>query len=208
MNVVVYGATGKSGSRIVSELLSRGHDVTAVVRNPVDLPVNVRSIKDDLSDVNKIAAIITGADAVVSAYAPPQDDTDQIIGVTERQIEAVRKAGKIIRLIVVGGAGSLEVAPGVTVLQSGHLPKEWVPIATSHEKVLRIFEKSDIDWTYFSPAGFFEPGQRTGKFRLGTNQLIANAQGNSSISMEDYAIALVDELEKPAHRRARFTIGY
>jgi len=208
MNVVVYGATGKSGSRIVSELLSRGHDVTAVVRNPVDLPVNVRSIKDDLSDVNKIAAIITGADAVVSAYAPPQDDTDQIIGVTERQIEAVRKAGKIIRLIVVGGAGSLEVAPGVTVLQSGHLPKEWVPIATSHEKVLRILEKSDIDWTYFSPAGFFEPGQRTGKFRLGTNQLIANAQGNSSISMEDYAIALVDELEKPAHRRARFTIGY
>ncbi|HKD60445.1 MAG TPA: NAD(P)H-binding protein [Terracidiphilus sp.] len=208
MNVVVYGATGKSGSRIVSELLSRGHDVTAVVRNPVDLPVNVRSIKDDLSDVNKIAAIITGADAVVSAYAPPQDDTDQIIGVTERQIEAVRKAGKIIRLIVVGGAGSLEVAPGVTVLQSGHLPKEWVPIATSHEKVLRILEKSDIDWTYFSPAGFFEPGQRTGKFRLGANELIADAQGNSSISMEDYAIALVDELEKPAHRRARFTIGY
>jgi putative NADH-flavin reductase len=96
----------------------------------------------------------------------------------------------------------------VTVLQSGHLPKEWVPIATSHEKVLRVLEKSDIDWTYFSPAGFFVPGQRTGKFRLGTNQLIADAQGNSSISMEDYAIALVDELEKPAHRRARFTIGY
>ena len=208
MNVVVYGATGKSGSRIVSELLSRGHDVTAVVRNPVDLPANVRSIKDDLSEVNKIAAIITGADAVVTAYAPPQNDTDQIIGVTERQIEAVRKAGKIIRIIVVGGAGSLEVAPGVTVLQSGHLPKEWVPIATSHEKVLRILEKSDIDWTYFSPAGFFEPGQRTGKFRLGTNQLVVDAQGNSSISMEDYAIALVDELEKPAHRRARFTIGY
>ena len=208
MNVVVYGATGKSGSRIVSELLSRGHDVTAVVRNPVDLPANVRSIKDDLSEVNKIAAIITGADAVVTAYAPPQNDTDQIIGVTERQIEAVRKAGKIIRIIVVGGAGSLEVAPGVTVLHSGHLPKEWVPIATSHEKVLRILEKSDIDWTYFSPAGFFEPGQRTGKFRLGTNQLVVDAQGNSSISMEDYAIALVDELEKPAHRRARFTIGY
>jgi putative NADH-flavin reductase len=91
MNVVGYGATGKSGSRIVSELLSRGHD--AVVRNLVDLPEKVRSIKDDLSDVNKIAAIITGADAVVSAYAPPQDDTDQIIAVTERQIEAVRKAG-------------------------------------------------------------------------------------------------------------------
>jgi|SRR6516165_9365945 putative NADH-flavin reductase len=208
MNVVVYGATGKSGSRIVTELLSRGHNVTAVARNPAGLPVKAKSVKDDLSDVNKIAGIISGADAVVSAYAAPEDDTDQVLGVTERQIEAVRKAGGNIRLIVVGSVGSLEVAPGVTLLKSGHFPAQWLPIATSHEKALRIFEKSDIDWTYFSPAAFFEPGQRTGKFRLGTNQLIADAQGNSRISMEDYAIALVDELEKPVHRRARFTIGY
>lgn len=208
MNVVVYGATGKSGSRIVSELLSRGHQVTAVARNPVDLPAGVRSVKDDLSNADKIAAVISGADAVVSAYAPPPDDTDQLIGVTERQIEALHKAGNNIRLIVVGGAASLEVAPGVMLLNSGHLPAEWVPIAASHEKVLRILEKSDINWTYFSPAAFFEPGTRTGKFRLGINQLIADAQGNSRISIEDYAIALVDELEKPAHRRARFTIGY
>ena len=145
---------------------------------------------------------------MVSAYAPPQDDTDQLLGVTERQIEAVHKAGKNIRLIVVGGAGSLEVAPGVTVLKSGHLPAEWVPIATSHEKALELLKKSDINWTYFSPAGFFEPGTRTGKFRLDTNKLIADAQGNSRISMEDYAIALVDELERPAHERAQFTIGY
>ena len=208
MNVVLYGATGKSGSRILTELLARGHNVTSVARNPVGLPANVKSVKDDLSDVNKTAAIIFGADAVVSAYAPPPDDTDQLLGVTERQIEAVRKAGKNIRLIVVGGAGSLEVAPGVTILQSGHLPAEWIPIAASHEKALRLFEKSDINWTYFSPAGFFEPGERTGNFRLGGNKLIADAQGNSRISMEDYAIALVDELEKPAHERARFTIGY
>jgi len=208
MNVVLYGATGKSGIRILTELLSRGHNVTAVARNPTGLPTGVKTVKDDLSDVNKIAAVISGADAVISAYAPPPDDTDQLLGVTERQIEAVRKAGKNIRLIVVGGAGSLEVAPGVTILQSGHLPAEWVPIATSHEKALRILEKSDINWTYFSPAGFFEPGERTGKFRLGANQLIADSQGNSRISMEDYAIALVDELEKPAHQRARFTIGY
>lgn len=208
MNVVVYGATGKSGSRIVSELLSRGHQVTAVARNPVDLPAGVRSVQDDLSSADKIAAVISGADAVVSAYAPPPDDTDQLIGVTERQIEALHKAGNNIRLIVVGGAASLEVAPDVMLLNSGHLPAEWVPIAASHEKVLRILEKSDINWTYFSPAAFFEPGTRTGKFRLGTNQLIADAQGNSRISIEDYAIALVDELEKPAHLRARFTIGY
>jgi uncharacterized protein len=208
MNVVLYGATGKSGIRILTELLSRGHNVTAVARNPVSLPANVKTVKDDLSDVNKITAIISGADAVVSAYAPPQDDTDQLLGVTERQIDAVGKAGKNIRLIVVGGAGSLEVAPGVTILQSGHLPAEWVPIATSHEKALELLKKSDINWTYFSPAAFFEPGTRTEKFRLGTDQLIADAQGNSRISMEDYAIALVGELEKPAHERARFTIGY
>jgi putative NADH-flavin reductase len=208
MNVVLYGATGKSGIRILTELLSRGHNVTAVARKLTGLPANVKTVKDDLSDVNKIASIIAGSDAVISAYAPPQDDTDQLLGVTERQIEAVRKAGKNIRLIVVGGAGSLEVAPGVTILQSGHLPAEWVPIATSHEKALELFKNSDINWTYFSPAGFFEPGTRTGKFRLDTDKLVADAQGNSRISMEDYAIALVDELEKPAHERARFTIGY
>jgi uncharacterized protein len=208
MNVVLYGATGKSGIRILTELLSRGHSVTAAARNPVGLPASVKTVKDDLSDVNKIASIISGADAVVSAYAPPQDDTDQLLGVTERQIEAVHKAGKNIRLIVVGGAGSLEVAPGVSVLKSGHLPAEWVPIATSHEKALELLKQSDINWTYFSPAAFFEPGTRTGKFRLDTNKLVADAQGNSRISMEDYAIALVDELERPAHERAQFTIGY
>jgi putative NADH-flavin reductase len=208
MKVVLYGATGKSGIRILTELLSRGHNVTAVARKPIGIPANVKTVKDDLSDVNKIAAIISGADAVVSAYAPPQDDTDQLLGVTEREIDAVRKAGKDIRLIVVGGAGSLEVAPGVTILQSGHLPAEWIPIATSHEKALALLEASDINWTYFSPAAFFEPGTRTGKFRLGTDQLISDAEGNSRISMEDYAIALVDELEKPAHQHARFTIGY
>ncbi len=140
---------------------------------------------------------------VVSAYGPPQDDTDALLGVTERQIAAVEKVGNI-RLIVVGGAGSLEVAPGVTILASGHLPAAWVPIATSHEKVLKMLH----NWTYFSPAAFFEPGQRTGKFRLGTDQLITDSKGDSRISLEDYAIALVDELEKPAHERARFTIGY
>lgn len=207
MNVVLYGATGKSGRRILSELISRGHSVTAVARNPVDLPAGVKIQRDDLSNVDKTASIITGADAVVSAYGPPQDDTDELIGVTTRQIEAVRKAGKP-RLIVVGGAGSLEVAPGVSLLKSGHLPEAWMPIATSHEKALKLLEASDINWTYFSPAAFFEPGERTGEFRLGKRNLVSDEKGNSRISLEDYAIALVDELEKPAHQRQQFTVGY
>jgi putative NADH-flavin reductase len=207
MNVVLYGATGNAGSRILKELVSRGHHVTAVARDTSKLPHTVTAKQDDLSNLDAIASIIQRADAVVSAYAPPQDNTDALLGVTERQIAAVKKAGNI-RLIVVGGAGSLEVAPGVTLLASGHLPAQWVSIAASHAKALKILQASDINWTYFSPAAFFEPGSRTGKFRLGTNQLIADSKGDSRVSLEDYAIALVDELERPAHERAQFTIGY
>ncbi len=138
---------------------------------------------------------------------PPADDTDQLVDVTQRFVEALPKAGNP-RLLVVGGAASLEVATGVTLLASGHLPQEWVAIATSHASALEILKTSDINWTYFSPAAFFEPGERTGKFRLGSNNLIVDEKGQSRISMEDYAIAMVDELEKPAHKRARFTIGY
>jgi hypothetical protein len=177
------------------------------VRNTERLPAGTRNVRDDLSDVERIAKIIRGADAVVSAYMPPPNDTDQLVAVTGRLIQAVRRAENP-RLLVVGGAASLEVARGVTLLSSGRLPQEWVPIATSHAKTLELLESSDINWTYFSPAGLFVPGERTGKFRLGTDRLIVNAKGESRISFEDYAIALVDELERSAHVRARFTIGY
>ncbi len=208
MNVVVYGATGNSGKEIVKELLRRGHKVTAVARKVESLQglAGVAVKADDLSDVDKIAAIIKGADAVVSAYAPPADQTDAIIDVTRRQIEAVGKVGG--RLAVVGGAGLLEVAPGVTLIKSGHLPAQYMPIATSHEKALGLLRASDINWTYLSPGAFFVEGERTGKFRLGTKELITDAKGESRISFADYAIALVDELEKPKHERASFSVGY
>ena len=209
MHIALYGATGKSGSRILSELLSRGHQVTAVVRDPAKVVSRpgLTVVEGDVSSVESIASKIAGADAVVSAYAPPPDDTDQLLPVTERFIAAAQQTG-LPRLLVVGGAASLEVAPGVTLLASGHVPAEWLPIATSHAKALDLLKKSSINWTYFSPAAFFEPGERTGKFRLGKDTLIANEQHDSRISMEDYAIALVDELESPKHERARFTIGY
>ena len=209
MHIARYGATGKAGGRILTELLSRGHQVTAIVRDPAKLAVQpgLTVVQGDVSSADGIADKIKGADAVVSAYGPPPDDTDQLLPVTENLIAAVKDTG-VPRLLTVGGAGSLEVAPGVTGIPSGPIPAEWVPIAVSHAKVLEIVKKSDINWTYFSPAGFFVPGERTGKFRLGTDQLIANAEGDSRISLEDYAIALVDELETPKHERARFTIGY
>lgn len=209
MNVVVYGATGNTGSEIVKELLARGHKVTGVARNVDSLKgqPGVIAKTDDLSNVDAIAAIIKGADVVVSAYQPPADNTDALVDVTKRQIEAVKKAG-VPRLLVVGGAGLLEVAPGVTLIKSGYLPAEYMPIAMSHEKALGVLRASDINWTYLSPAAYFVPGERTGKFRLGTKELITDAKGDSRISFADYAIALVDEIEKPAHERSLFSVGY
>ncbi|HBO3144305.1 NAD(P)-dependent oxidoreductase [Pseudomonas aeruginosa] len=216
MKVVVLAATGQAGRTIISELLSRGHEVTAVARTPEKLPSSINTVKDDLSSSDRVAEIIAGADAVVSAYGPPKDDkrffsdvsyTDQLATVTERLIEAVKKAGAP-RLVVVGGAGSLWFSPGVTVLKSGYWPDILAPIATSHMKAFAALRGSDINWTYFSPPMKIEPGVRTGKFRLGNDDIIKDEQGRNWISFEDYAIALVDELEKPAHERARFTIGY
>jgi putative NADH-flavin reductase len=209
MNIVLYGATGNTGSRTLAELVARGHSVKAVTRDTTKITPtsNLSVVQDDLTDAAKTAAIIAGADAVVSAYAPPADDTDALLGVTEILIKAVEVSPKT-RLIVVGGAGGLNVAPGVSLIDSGHLPAPWLPIAKSHVAAYDLLKASSIDWTYFAPAAFFEPGERTGKFRLGLDDLIADENHQSRISMEDYSIALVDELEKPAHHRERFTIGY
>jgi putative NADH-flavin reductase len=209
MHIALYGATGKSGSRILTEALFRGIQVTAVVRDPAKLSAQpgLSIVQGDVSSPEAIEEKITGVDAVVNAYGPPPNDTNQLLPVTLNFIHAVKVVG-VPRFVMVGGAGSLEVAPGVTLIDSGHVPADWLPIAVSHAKSLELLRKSDINWTYFSPAGFFVPGERTGKFRLGTNELIANEAGDSRISLEDYAIALVDELEAPKHERARFTIGY
>jgi len=209
MHVVLYGPTGKAGSRILTELISRSHTVTAVARTPSKVPAQpgVTVVEGDVSNVDAIAANLPGANAVVSAYGPPADDTGQVIGATDNIIKAIAKHGGP-RLIIVGGAGSLFVAPGVTLRDSGHIPPDWLPIVDAHIAVLDNIKKSTIDWTYFSPAAFFEPGTRTGKFRLGKDDLIADEKHESRISMEDYAIAVVDELEQPNHRGERFTIGY
>jgi uncharacterized protein len=145
MNVILYAATGQAGRTILSEFISRGHHVTAVARNRDKLPKSINRVGDDLSSAERIAEIIAGADAVVSAFGPPRDDprffsdlnyTDQLASVTERLIAAVRNAG-VPRLIVVGGCGSLEFSPGVTVLKSGHWPERLVPIAASTRRLSR-----------------------------------------------------------------------
>ena len=209
MNITLFGATGNAGSRILQELLARGHQVTAVIRDPAKIPsqsgVTVR--KGDLSKVAQIAEAVRGSEAVVSAYGPGLNSPADLVGATERLVAGLQQAG-VDRLLMVGGAGSLEVAPGVQLIDSGYLPEEWKPIALAHRDALEILKSSDRDWTSVCPAAYFEPGQRTGVFRLGKDNLVANEKGESRISMEDFAIALVDELERHAHPRQRFSVGY
>jgi putative NADH-flavin reductase len=209
MNVVLYGASGRAGSRILKELVARGHRVLAVARN-ADAPKRedgVATVYDDLSDVGRTAEVVKGADAVISAYAPPQNATEELVAATRRLVEAIARSG-VPRFLMVGGAGSLEVAPGVSLVDSGKLPPEWLPIALAHGGALDVLRSSTIDWTSLCPAAYFDPGERTGRFRLGTDNLVVDEQGNSRISMEDYAIAMVDELENPEHRKQRFSVGY
>jgi len=217
MRTVLYGATGNVGSRILAELLSRGHEVTAVVRHPEKLAARPRLTmhQGDLSSVEAIAKAVDGAQAVVSAYGAPHDRPEEVIDVTKREIQAVQQvsqqassSGHAPRLVVVGGAGSLEIAPGVALVSTPDFPSAWKAGALAHQKALELLRASSIDWTYLSPSAILEPGERTGTFGLGKDALLTAPGGKSWISVEDYAIALVDELERPPHRRQRFTVGY
>lgn len=209
MRVTLYGATGQAGSRLLDELLRRGHTVTAVVRDAGKLAARERLavLSGDVNDVAGIVAASNGADALVSAYGPGPENPEKLLPATENLIEGAKLSG-VPRFLFVGGAGSLEVAPGVTLIDSGHLPEEWKGIAIAHRDAMEMVRASTINWTCFSPAGFFAPGERTGKFRLGTDRFLTDDKGNSRISMEDFAIALVDELENPRQERRRFTIAY
>lgn len=202
MNVALIGATGNAGSRILAELANRGHSVTAIVRNPGQVPPlpGVTATKGDANDQAGLTELLNGHDAVISSVMFIASDPAKLIG-------AVRASG-VKRYLVVGGAGSLEVAPGLKVVDTPDFPTEYKEEALAGGVFLDALRGTDdLDWTFLSPSAMFVPGERTGKFRLGTEQLLVNEEG-SSISFEDYAVALVDELEKPCHVRQRFTVGY
>jgi len=218
MKVVLYGATGMIGSRILKELLSRGHHVTTVVRDPskVAAQPNVSVVKGDLLDADNVVQSVKGAEAVISSYGPPHAPGGQgpdparlheMLDSTRSMIAGLRRAG-VTRVIMVGGAGSLEVAPGVQILDTPTFPEAYKAAATAHRDAFYLLRQADLNWTYFSPAMLIQPGERTGKFRLGRNELVKDDRGQSSISAEDYAVALVDELEQARHARQRFTIAY
>lgn len=202
MRVAVIGASGRGGSRIVEELVQRGHAVTAIARNPekiAKLP-NVTAKQGDLYDAG-FSDLLKGHDAVVSAVHFTASDPKTLI-------EAVRKAG-VKRYAVMGGAGSLEVAPGVQLVSTPDFPAAYKQEALKGGEFLQALrQEKDIDWTYLSPAALIDFGQRTGEFRIGGDQLLVDNKGNSTISFEDFAVAMVDELEQHKHSRKRFTVAY
>jgi putative NADH-flavin reductase len=207
--IALFGSTGRIGQRILNEALARGHEVTAIVRDATR-----HSDKSKLSfkpgDVLKpesVAVATAGQDVVVSAYGPGAGDAKQVVTAAESLIEGV-STHQPMRVIVVGGAGSLEVSPGVQLVDTPDFPSDWKGIALAHRDALEVYRKSTIDWTYVSPAAFIEPGKRTGQYRIGTDELLTDGKGESRISMEDYAKAIVDEIENGRFRRQRFTVAY
>lgn len=202
MKVVIIGVTGRVGSRVASELLSREHTVTGVALHvPSETAPGIKVLEADTTKPDSLSPCLAGQDAVISASRFVTSDADALIA-------AVKKAG-VKRLLVVGGAGSLEVAPGKALMDTDGFPEAFKAEATAGGRFLvRLRKERDLDWTFLSPSADFAPGQRTGRFRLGQDQLLTDAAGKSHISMEDFAIAMADELERPAHSRQRFTVGY
>ena len=214
-NVLLIGATGFVGSAVLNELVSRGNKVTTVVRNIEKLAKSdlVNAVKEDVANVDAIAKLAEGKDAIISAYNPGWTNPDIATLITENYpkiLEAAKQSG-VKRLLIVGGAGTLFCAPGLRVVDSGAIPAEIMggvrPLGDFYLNTL--MNENDIDWVFFSPAGVFDQeGKKTGNYRLGKDDLIVDAEGNSHISVQDYADAMVNELEKPAHHKERFTIGY
>ena len=203
MKIAVVGASGNTGSRIVAELARRGHAITAIARRPdkiAKLP-NVTATRGDVDDQPSLTRLFSGYDIAISSVHFLDSDPVKLI--------AAARDSKVGRYLVVGGAGSLEVAPGVRLVTTPGFPVQYKAEAEKGAAFLDLLARENaLNWTFLSPSALFVAGERTGKFRLGTDQLLTGEGGKSWISFEDFAVALADEIEQPAHIRQRFTVGY
>nr|WP_262894195.1 NAD(P)-dependent oxidoreductase [Bacteroides cellulosilyticus] len=214
-NVVLIGASGFVGTAILNELLNRGHKVTAIVRDPAKVTAsnpNLKVVQADVTDTDVLIEASKGKDAVISAYNPGWKNPniyEETLKNYPLIVDSVKKAG-VERLLIVGGAGTLFYAPGKMVMDADDVPAKLLPgIKSLGEFYLNTLRKeNDIDWIFLSPAANMTPGERTGKFRIGKDDLVVDVNGDSNISVEDYAVAMVDELEQKHHHKERFTIGY
>jgi uncharacterized protein len=201
--VALIGASGNAGSRILSELRRRQYSVTAIVRDVARVPLNpeVTAKSADVADLRALTSAIAGSEILISSLLFEASDPAKLI-------QAAKDSG-VRRYIVVGGAGSLEISPGLTVLQAGKVPAPYRNESAAGVRFLQMLrETPELDWTFISPSAEFVAGDRTGVFRLGTDSLLIDANGRSRISYEDFAVALVNEVETGAHHRQRFTVGY
>jgi len=213
MRIAIIGASGQIGAFIRDEALARGHQVTAIVRHPEKITVqnpHLTVVKADILK-DKVDELVKGHDAVISAYNPgwsnPDIYNEQIEGY-KAIISGVKKSG-IKRLLVVGGAGTLEVAPGVQLLDTVNFPENIKGGVLATRETLNMLRKeNELEWTFLSPPSSIAVGERTGHYRVGKDQLLKNKKGESKISTQDYAIAMLDELEHPQHIRERFTVAY
>jgi uncharacterized protein len=216
MKIVLFGATGNIGQRIATEALRHGHTVIGVVRDPADVKApdpRVTLVQGDATDAESVARVARGADAIVSAISPRPNPrglpAPSLSTAAKALIEGAKKAG-VKRLLVVGGAGSLEVAPGIRLMDAPGFPEAYKAEAKEGADSLTVYREQGkgLDWTFLSPAAEIGPGERTGSYRTTGDKFLADAKGHSRISYEDYAVALVDELEKPQHAGQRFGVAY
>lgn len=211
MKIALYGATGNIGKRILKEALNRGHQVKAIVRDPKKLESTQSDLKVEMGDIldeADVAQKVKAHDVVISAYGTGAGDPNLVGKVYQSLNKGMKRAG-VKRVILVGGAGSLYVAPDLQLVDTPEFPESWKAAALAHREVLKFYQQEkELEWTYASPAALIEPGKRTGTFRWGENQLVTDAGGNSRISIEDFAVAVIDEVEQRRYIRKRFTVSY
>ena len=216
MRLVLFGATGNVGQRVAAEALRRGHEVVGVVRDPAAVKSpdpRVRLVKGDATNADNIAEIVRGADAVVSAISPRPNARGLPAPSLRANARALIKGLRVAdvrRVLYVGGASSLEVAPGKALADTPDFPEIYKAEAREGREALSVWrdEAKGLDWTYLSPAAEIAPGERTGKYRTTGDQLLVDAKGRSFITFEDYAVAVLDELERPQHVGQRFGVAY
>jgi putative NADH-flavin reductase len=213
MKLALFGATGHIGRAILDEALARGHEVTAVVRDPARLDAKHERLRVVTGDAGRPATwldAVRGSDAAIASLSARRDGDNASLPANARVLlDNLPRAG-VKRLLWVGGAGSLETAPGVKVIDAPDFPDAWKPEAEGQAKALEAFRAgtADVDWTYVSPAALLEDGERTGRYRVGGDRLLVDAEGRSRISVADYAAALLDRAERDDAPRRRITVAY
>ncbi|MFF2909392.1 NAD(P)-dependent oxidoreductase [Paenibacillus sp. NPDC057934] len=210
MDIVVLAASGTIGKAIVEEALKRKHQVTAAMRHPENFPFEHERLKlvaVDLLDPASVTSAVRGHEAAVSAYGPKAGEENELLAAAASLVEGLQ-AADMDRLVIVGGAGSLKTESGEWLMDTPEFPEHVRPLAAAHADAYEIYRGSDLDYTYVSPAASIQPGRRTGMFRIGLDRLVVDENGQSAISVEDFAVAIVDEIEEGNFSRERFTVAY